>query len=154
MKLIWLCLFLVGCAPHKKTVNIGSDFKPYYESFIAESIKQGRPVDVSDLIIEWGTIGDTPDNAICSTAPDETPTIIVNEQMATYFYNDTVFAEALIYHEMGHCMLARGHLVQTWTPDGGPPLQISIMYPGLPNLDFYGQYHDHYMTELFHGGNQ
>ena len=53
--------------------------------------------------------------------------------------------ELLVFHELGHCILRRGHTTQT-TQLGVP---VSIMYPSVMPDVFYKNYRHYYIFELF-----
>lgn len=80
----------------------------------------------------------------------KTPKIVLN---ATYWNNPEFhaqFKEELVFHELGHCILKRGH--DSRLSELG--IQLSIMYPyhlGLTvgRVDFYSRNYEYYMNELF-----
>lgn len=59
--------------------------------------------------------------------------------------------EELVFHELGHCVLNRGHVGDIRDTDEGIRIPMSIMYPYVfGRMGFYSTYHDYYINELFH----
>lgn len=52
--------------------------------------------------------------------------------------------EQLMFHELGHCVLGRGHDTELH-PDGRP---MSIMFPNLLKAHVYGEHRHEYIKEL------
>lgn len=65
---------------------------------------------------------------------------------------DDLAREQLIFHELGHCILDRGHVSarRVWI-DGETRAPVSIMYPYVfSDIYHYEIHHDEYVNELFH----
>ena len=74
------------------------------------------------------------------------------------FWNEAedLIKEELIFHELGHCILNRGH-DNTMVEAVGYPYKIpnSIMNRYVfGHSRFYRQFHDHYIEELLNPGKQ
>lgn len=148
----------VGCAKqHEEVLEIQPEFVSYVERFKADAKANGRDLQINDLKVVWGSTktaekpGTNP--AICQHGPDKTPTVIIsNDEDSTFIWDKAAdaFKEAIIYHELGHCVLKRAHNESTWSSEKGT-FANSIMYPSLPNIDYYADpdIHQHYMNELF-----
>ena len=156
--LIGLCLS--GCVKVKKNESVQSeggespsgtndsapgDLQVYISRFEARSADAGHPVSASGTSVRFGNLtGKTVGicqygNGLRSVTIDQT----------FWSRSSALSREQLIDHELGHCVLGRGHNIST--DPGGRPL--SIMYPVvLAPTDFDNYYWD-YIHELFGGGN-
>lgn len=60
--------------------------------------------------------------------------------------------EEIIYHEIGHCLLGRGHDDRTYL-NSGVPTPVSVMHPlAFGDMPVYSEQHEYYLNELT-GGN-
>lgn len=152
-----LSLILSSCATqHKATVNINPVFQPYYDKFIADA-KASHHLQVDDLIIEFGDLGKFASsgegvNGRCHMASNETPTVTINDNPSAHnwYTSSEDFREALIYHELGHCLLSLIHDQSQWVTPDGAEVDNSIMNSDLPQDWYhYDKYHDHYINQLF-----
>jgi hypothetical protein len=127
-------LLLSGCG------RSGHDpaFAPYVARFVAEATARGAALDSSVSI----TFEDGTDEGVGAQCKSEMGShwIVVNPR-AWGEYNDAS-REQTIFHEMGHCVLGRGH-----TAEGEP----SLMAPQLPAQTSYGLFRTAYIDELFEG---
>lgn len=64
--------------------------------------------------------------------------------------------EEVVYHEIGHCVLKRGHTEELTTPRNYRyAIPNSIMYPyTFGDAFFYVVFRDHYVQELLHPGKK
>jgi len=141
-------LFICSACGHAPAV-VDPAFQPYLDRFQVDAGKSINPVT-----IRFGEIAqnnsESTTNAVCDSS-DDIPVITISQSLPWADLND-MFRETLLYHELGHCLLDRTHDSSLWIPDGLDfALPNSIMYPELPNLDFYSRYRAHYIQELFNG---
>lgn len=153
-KVVLIALMLTGCAKHKPVIAIDPTFQPQWNAFVAEANNRGLKAIamVDDISIQFGN-----PSAACGTSADgccrqqigETPTITVSYHAWQYFDNNQ--KEALIFHELGHCILNRRH--ENTTENGIP---ISLMYYisaiGSIDVHYNGHTRIEYINELFGTG--
>ncbi|RMG20066.1 MAG: hypothetical protein D6730_20520 [Bacteroidetes bacterium] len=153
--LIWpICclLYLLGLAgcDRPQPFDVHPDFQPYVDRFIAEGAKRGHDIDFSDtgLSIIFREAVDTETGGVCRGKH--------RIEIEKFFWDDLndFQREGLIFHELGHCELGRGHKNDT-LPNGewasrmrGDPipqgLSAVINYTGARRL--------YYIDELFDPG--
>lgn len=138
-------IFTTACQRHHDQVIIPVSVQPIVAHFIQDGDKEGRPVVIDDLIIQFGKL-DSSTNGKCNEGNNMSPTIILNSDLWPYF--DADMREELVFHELGHCVLGRGHTSRTFNLGEGP-IPYSIMSPYIFDGSIYKQYHDHYLQELF-----
>lgn len=140
-RLLILCLFLTACADKKETLYQGIDpeFQEFVDEFQVDSIQQGKPVTVY-IPINFhemdGFAGKCKNKAEILIDPDDWESRSVHQQ------------KALIYHELGHCVLGRDHYNET-VSDGLFGRPVSIMTEHLGLVDFNSSHFDSYIEELF-----
>jgi len=134
----------------------------YVSRFKDDAISIGRDIKYPDLAVKFGkTKDDQNKNRIgYCTHMGPLALIVIDEE---FFNNsDDLTREALVYHEMGHCVLGRNHredcrttLTNILTGMGyilSCPYPESIMYPSLP-AKAYKENREFYVQELFSGHN-
>lgn len=119
------------------------EFKPYVESFVYDGSMHGVHLEIKDLIIRFGDLNrDARDDGlvtlgICRTAPFKTPKIYIDsnhwEDMNEYKRT------ALIYHELGHCILKRGHIDK----------RVSLMNSFIISSETFSKHYNGLVKELF-----
>lgn len=169
-----LTLLAIGCAPHQKTVQVDPAFQGEYQSFLKDSAEVGVPQAPDDLIIQFGepTIWGcaNPPNGLvegcCHTGKGETPTIVIRQTDwdkldAADLKSGTTAGTSkmvLVYHELGHCVLGRGHDDEMHsnnpTYGGAPDFPASVMESHFSGYipDLFNQYRKEYVMELFGKG--
>lgn len=155
-KLLVLSIFLVGC-------NQG--MKPQTDPRSISGINPAFTLYVQQFEAIWGkSIGDIPIQfgkqegnviGVCTVWNAQWRQIEIDpDYWANGAYDDEE-RMSLIFHELGHCALNRGHLSTTWTYTNtwGPwsvpvsfmnPYIFYSLYPPYPDLKAY------YINELFH----
>lgn len=142
------CSGNITAPPPAQTLSVGS-FAPYVARFEQDSAKYSdSPVQVTNLIIQFGPMATSTERGLCTITGDETPVITVDED----FWNsiDEADRTSLIYHELGHCVLRRIHN-PTVANDGIPE---SVMYPYTLTDSVFEDNEANYLTELFATRNQ
>lgn len=123
MRYLILIILAVTSGCGKATINIEDDLVAYYNSFIRDAKAEGFDFTSFPITIEFGDTSGTI-AAVCSRS-NSVPKITVRR---TFWdnVNDSMKKE-LIFHELGHCILNRGH-DSTFQQSGGP---TSIMFPNV-----------------------
>ena len=134
---IILCFSFIGCAEYPKVSKyINPDFAPYYAEF--ESIYGTYPA----IGIDFSEGLDPRYLGICRTTAGGNY-IYINSK---HWYGLSEHLKiALIFHELGHCLLGRSHTTARYEVDGCP---TSLMFPYLVSLICYNRYYDDYIDEL------
>ncbi len=114
---LFFAVCLLGCTKeHGVSISIDPAFLPYFESFRAAGEVRGVKVNFELEGIQ-GVFGDVDDgvSAQCQHRTGAADQVVIDRaywNMAT-----TIEREFLIFHELGHCYLNRGHLDDR-TPQG------------------------------------
>ena len=141
---------IVPAAPPEivKFPNVDAALKPYFQRFENEASKRGLEVDLTEAGIT-GSIVEITDNHVagrCSYGRGFNPNRVTIDEG---FWNraSDLFKEFIVFHELGHCYLLRGHL-ETAFSNGAC---VSVMRSGTQDcLDNYNfRTRDFYVDELF-----
>lgn len=107
-------------------LEIHSDFQPLVDLFVTEALQRGINIRIDNLILQY-------DNSIGQNLCGECNSLAdpgqVQKEIRVNPYKCWEFSqelEALIFHELGHCLLLRQHLPDT-LPNGDPK---SLMVEG------------------------
>ncbi len=122
-------------------------FESYIDTFKSDSDRiVGHEPDTSALRIIFGDTAQRGSRVIgfCQFLNNGQNLIVVNE--AWWNGASDIKREAMLFHEMGHCVLLRAHKTEFRTTDLSP---ISLMYSFLLKPDVYAKYHESYLQELF-----
>lgn len=112
---------MVACAPG--AVYDPGEFGSYVEKFEAEGALRGVEFQERNLVVRFGELPNARARGMCEIGEGMTPTVTISEEA---WNNSTeVEREQLMFHELGHCMLLRGH--QSGMDDHGHP--VSLMNP-------------------------
>lgn len=137
--------------------SVPAEVEPYVETFRKLARERNQTVQSTNLIITFGTPGNTDACGQCELETGKTPRIILSQNSFCWEQASTNERECLVLHELGHCLLKRAHLT-TRFPTG--------MYSSLMNPDDTGIYatcrypinndacdkrprRDYYVDELF-----
>ena len=118
-------LFTIGCSEEDDSVFVDPDLAPFFESFQAEANARGLDLSLSNLEIEgmFGNFdGSSRTLGQCRSGGGERSAIIIDRQLWTPLA--PVERELVMFHELGHCALGRGHRDDV-TEDG---VCVSIMH--------------------------
>lgn len=90
-------------------------FDGYVKQFEIESITYNNPQKVTNLIIKFDTENPLPDHLVgqCNAYFGATPTILINHVAWNKLSEDQ--KEITVFHEMGHCVLGKGHDDTKWS---------------------------------------
>jgi hypothetical protein len=135
-------LGLTACG-RPPVLQVDPVFLPYVERFEKASEAMGNPIQVSDLRLEFGQMQNAMENGACEIVGDEVPTVYINEKAWNRLTE--VDREALIFHELGHCVLRRAHVAEI--EETGVPK--SLMHPYRIQTRVYVANEEAYLKELF-----
>ena len=111
--------------------DVTADLQIHVDTFLDEAALRGHEITIDNLIVEYDSELASSTCGLCnsqSTSRDVQKVIKVNPN-CTITYNEQI--EALVLHEMGHCVLGREH-DSDLLPNGDPK---SMMTPR--NIDLY-----------------
>jgi len=129
-------------------IYVDPEFSQFFNDFKNDAKKYNVPLDLYKLRIYF--VPALPDNVVgrCFAV---TNTVQLSE--STWQVLSTAQKKALIYHELGHCLLLRDHV------SGGTPHRsttsnelcpISVMYPTIDSMiSCYYEFEEMYIRELF-----
>ena len=130
-------------------VSVPSSFQPYVDKFIAEAKIRGVAIDLAKngLIVKYESLKSRDAAGLCAYKyPNE-----VTVDPSSWYNAPESFSDFLIFHELGHCVLNRGHRNDV-LPNGE---WTSIMRgdPETPGrtwtVNFNGARRKYYLDELF-----
>lgn len=133
--------------------DIDPEFEIYVQEFIDEAAKRGQTIDFSDtgLTVQFSEFGLPTANGRCFFASHR---IEIDKNDWVSF--SPSFRSFLLFHELGHCELRRGHVNDKFLNDGA---WRSIMkgdpFTGIENripVPYFGFRRDYYLDELFDPG--
>jgi hypothetical protein len=130
----FLIILSLSCEEEDFTpiVDIPEDFKYEVAAFVHEAEQRGIVITIDNLIIKYDPAVDGSSCAKCNSAAVGKDIQKIISMRTNPCYSDWAEREALIFHELGHCLLGRGHTTDT-LPNGDPK---SIMIPN--NIRLYG----------------
>lgn len=101
---------------------------------------------LKQIEIKLGEMGISTDNGYCLLSDDANPRIILNTVKWNVF--NEWEREALVFHELGHCLLHRDH-VESMVSRDEKMIPKSLMFPYLLSWETYLLNRDYYLEELF-----
>lgn len=125
-----ILLFLVGCGTPFRFHTIDTEFKPYIERYEGHKGSDIRGMSIIFMSIESPTIGTCWKNNLGYRKIEIDPKF--------WFRSSDGDRELLLFHELGHCDLGRGHASLN-----------SIMVPSHFGASLYLSNKDYYISELF-----
>lgn len=159
---------IISLMTYDNTPYVDNEFKPHVQNFVKKSKGKVLLKDVKNLSITFDKFDeDSEVIGYCLYIPLY-PKIVINQDW--WYKNESKIArEALIFHEMGHCILYRGHAEETLNNellakfermlfnmgilDKKEPLRdgcpASYMHPRLLSHYCMFKHYDYYMKELF-----
>lgn len=151
-------LLFAACSPDevtKITYEVPAAVDSFIEEFEQEALARGRDINIENLVVKFGKNLESTSGVdaagLCRTAVGATPEITL-DSTSNNWTNNAESREALVFHELGHCIL--GYLGATahrndLLPNGNVK---SIMHEGGGTI--YGNTfnyfkREYYMDELF-----
>lgn len=149
---LWICILICcSCQNRKEKVyEVPDEVQPYVSSFLVEAAKRGHRLVIDDLIITYKfniITSQVHAAGLCRKKHGHTPIIYIDTTSANWKASESS-KEQLVFHELCHCILGRGHKTDTLLNGNF----ASIMKPGGETLygsilsDFKRSY---YIDELF-----
>jgi hypothetical protein len=140
--LIGLCLMsgMGGCRKESATQSvyrIEPKLQTYLDLFVSEGRQRGVDLVLKNLIIEFGK---NTDEGICGTCrqtpsdPDLQRTIIIDTSGICWSEVTEDAREALVFHELGHCLLKRLTHKNATLPNG----DLASVMNGQGDMGVYG----------------
>lgn len=135
--LFFLCTlsYITGCG---KLGSIEEETRPYLDVFKGLAAARGLDLDYDELSISFADLKDNIAGTCYSNGH-----IDIDPEIWKRYGDDE--REVLIFHELGHCLLNRGHTSGNFS-DNAP---VSIMNPTIMYPVFYRRRKDYYRSELF-----
>ncbi len=137
--------------PYPMSETIASEFRPYVIDFLKDARKFGVEESIKNqalnLTVKFGTPSDI-DPAYGGFCEQMTLTVIIDKNL---WNNIHISKQAIIDHELGHCLLGRIHRHKADTSAHDPSYfnPKSIMFPGALNGYFYAYNKISLRKELF-----
>jgi hypothetical protein len=134
---ISLLLALLSCQPRPqaepepKQYSVPADLEPYVQAFRDIAQQRGQAIPSDNLIIAFGATQRQDACGECTRAAGKTPRIVLKADDLCWKNASQQEREALIFHELGHCLLNRDHRADRF-PNG--------IYVSLMNADDVGIY--------------
>lgn len=162
-----LLIILGGCAENNSTANnplpptwaVEDIFVPYVQEFIDEGYSRGVETSHNLVVVMRDSFSYTtsPNTVgLCSYPNKERAYPLVEIKRSYWEAVDTDSKRELLFHELGHCLLLRGHTSDSaYVPSLSKSVPLSIMNPyvltdyGLGIFDFYLDNFSSYLDELF-----
>ncbi|MEI7585871.1 putative metallopeptidase [Runella sp.] len=105
--------------------SVPEEVEPYVQAFVNEAKARGLEMKIDNLIVEFAQ----PDGdficGMCTSPTNHQKHIIIGIQKFCWKDASPQMREALVFHELGHCYLARFHTTKKF-PDG---TYASLMNP-------------------------
>lgn len=102
---------IFGCNKNPLPIyQVPDDAQVFVDAFISEAAQRGVEIDISNLIISYtGEIEEVLCGSCNTTLEDPSVQKIVVIKTESACYDNSEELEALIFHELGHCILNREH---------------------------------------------
>lgn len=95
--------------PPPAQYSVPSEVEPYVQRFRAETRQRGITTATDNLIITFGQTLGTDVCGQCLLEANQPPKITLNADAFCWKNASDNERECLIFHELGHCLLNRGH---------------------------------------------
>ena len=122
-----LLLMVFSCEennPRPNVFQIDEALMPYLETFLAEADRRGLTFGNENLVMEFGTAPKEACGQCTIVENGGQRTIVIVQNSFCWLDVPIENREAIIFHELGHCLLVRNHR-EDKLPIGAP---ASIMY--------------------------
>ena len=123
-------------------------FFPYLQEFEAHAATHlGQPnFSVGDVPINFKDPENDAHDGVCLSYSNGTYEVWIRKSW--WDQTDEAQRHIMIFHELGHCRLGRGH-DEGFLGNGSNRIKGSIMNSIIPSSHHYGQYESEYISELF-----
>jgi len=127
-----LIILILGCGKGNDfEYKVPAEFETYVQKFIAEARARGKDITIDNLIIKRDSTLLTVLCGMSNTISSKNDVQKIITIGVPYCWQNDLQLEALIFHELGHCILGRVH-DQNLMPKGDPK---TLMYPD--NISLY-----------------
>jgi len=141
-------LFFAGCSKEKR-YNVPPEVEVYVQRFIAEGKARGEDIKIKRLIVEYVDNLENDGNPIagqCVKPGAWKPTLRLDSDFVNM---SPELQEQLIFHELGHCILERGHKDSYMENGHFNSIMNSFFWNYIPGQEHKREY---YLDELFDKG--
>ncbi len=140
--MLLVCVWVAsGCGQATRQTG---QFEPYVASFEQDAARLNQTIEVNYIVIQFGPLAPMT-LGLCNLGAD-VPTITVN-QPAWATLSETQ-RQIVIYHELGHCVLKKGHDDDSYNVRGDR-IKLTVMNSHPLELVDYTSFRDEYLQELF-----
>ena len=127
-------------------LDVDSRLWIYFENFEKEAFKRGFNIDLNVLGIT-GVISEISENGVAGTCQYGEHIHHVTVDKSFWDNSSIGFREFVIFHELGHCVLGRGHDESSFS--NGICRSIMRSGTGTCRDAYINEYKDYYIDELF-----
>lgn len=133
-------LFSVSCSSELEETevsfqNVDEELLPFFDSFEMEGKKRGLQIDLESAGIT-GVIQNISDDGVAGTCQYGSHIAHVTIDRGFWNHSNDDFKEYVVFHELGHCYLGRGHYDQALNNGNC----ASVMHSGLTDCRIvYGE---------------
>lgn len=124
-----LLIGIIGCQsgsqPEPTQYSVPADVERYIQSFRNEAQQRNQMVSTSNLIVTFGGTQTEDVCGQCLLEAGKTPRVTLNSDEYCWKQASDFEREGLVFHELGHCLLNRGHKTDRF-PNGA---FVSLMNP-------------------------
>ncbi|MDA7502266.1 hypothetical protein N8482_03230, partial [Chitinophagales bacterium] len=111
--LLTLLFLASSCGKERAPVyEVPSKVQPFVDNFESEAAERNEELDIDDLVVEYMTnlMPDEVEAAgVCFFETENTGPIIHLDTTSQNWQGSDFTKEELVFHELGHCILGRGH---------------------------------------------
>lgn len=151
LSFILVSISILSSCAYKEELRSFSDFDsqlwPYLEAFEMEAGVRGISIDIDELEVR-GDIQVIEDNGVagwCRFSPSQPNLIAIDKEF--WEEANSTWREFVVFHELGHCILARGH--RETQDANGNCLSIMQSGTGTCRVVYSDQTRSAYLDELF-----
>jgi hypothetical protein len=140
-------LLLVGCGQEASSIDPGvdnSELEALKTEFLAVALEHGQDLSQRLVLVGFGTVRGGSGQAAAVCEKEAIPTVVFDTARWTELTNPQ--KRALMFHELGHCVLNRPHTTELQSTNGCPS---SVMTATLPLVSCLEKNEDVYDAELF-----
>lgn len=150
MRFILLLITLVslqahGMGPRRPNLSVEQEVSPYYQDFTTLAQSYGAGFIVDRIVFSFRTFWFSSVVGMCTYRGGNTN--YVDFSTSAWRAGSSTFKEMLVFHELGHCLLGRGHNNVSHNDGRKESLMNSYIF----SQSTYRAYRDEYLKELFTG---
>lgn len=150
--LILIAILFTSCCRfvHEPVFNVDSELLPYLSEFEQLSAREKKPLGrTQDLVMVFvDSFKEIEVLGKCTIGAPYMITPVVRISREHWEYLTDMAKEQLVYHELGHCLLYRGH-TETYTTIDGKRIPKSVMISYEISDNTYTTNRAYYIHELF-----